>query len=277
MRSFWAAARYCVTASLIGFPMAGCGHTSAVESRFSAEYGCNDVSVRELGGNAFLASGCGESATYTCVSSDDPGWGKLAPESTCTREQSVARRMRRAPPSRAGRGQDVAGPDAAGRVSRHYDEQRKLQIVRADFEVERGVRLTLLGAPEAELGDVLVQIQAPAYALRSETCGSLEILVNAVPAGGSEFATTAQAQRVSVHAHFQFEQFKPLAKKYPTFGARLCRRKLELSERAVAQVQKFLVIYSELATEVQQKQAQEQPPAEAPDAGPPLAPSTVSM
>jgi hypothetical protein len=50
---------------------AGCASTSSrIRERFAHERGCPEaqVAVREKGGTVYAASGCGESAEYTCPS-----------------------------------------------------------------------------------------------------------------------------------------------------------------------------------------------------------------
>lgn len=50
---------------------AACMHQKAgvVKGRFRAEYSCRDeIDVQNLGGNAYLARGCGQQATYICES-----------------------------------------------------------------------------------------------------------------------------------------------------------------------------------------------------------------
>lgn len=207
---------------------------TSVRSRFHNDYDCNsDVDVRRVGlTNTYVASGCGYKANYTCL--DD---------FTCVRERPALA----AQPAAASRAPDVA----PAQVERRYDRARKIQIVRANFGIEPGVTMTLVGAPQAKLSDVLLEVRVHGYRIPKAACDKVEILVNSVPSPGTDLSLTYGPTSLVQQAHFDFSLFKPLGKDFPSFGARVCGRDLNLSEAAVVQLRKFLVIFSDLANEVQ--------------------------
>src|SRR5678815_4000242 len=47
--------------------LAGCTMAGTVHERATNEFSCSNVDVEELGGQSFTATGCGRTATYTCV------------------------------------------------------------------------------------------------------------------------------------------------------------------------------------------------------------------
>jgi hypothetical protein len=50
------------------FALVGCGGMSnTAQERAANDFGCSDVDVENVGGQSFTATGCGRSATYTCV------------------------------------------------------------------------------------------------------------------------------------------------------------------------------------------------------------------
>jgi hypothetical protein len=87
-------------------------------------------------------------------------------------------------------------------------------------------------------------------------------LVNGVPIAGTEFSASTEGADMRLQAHFAFEHFRPMAKRYPTFSSRYCSFNLELTEQQVDQLRKFLAIYSDLAVEVQKRN---QPPPQSVD------------
>jgi hypothetical protein len=218
----------------------GCGHGGAVKSRFASEFGCHSrISVKQLGAGGYLVNGCGRRAVYTCGTNRD---GSGVARSLCFRESdsgsSVARAPRGPAPSRAN-------------VARKYDEKRKMKTVVGSFSPSGSVTVTLAGAPSATLGEVLVELKVAHY-LTKKPCDALEVLVNAVPAAGARFSSEYQGGKLIAQARVDFQTFKPLAQKFATLGVRACGYETTLDEGVMNEVQKFFVIYSELATEASQ-------------------------
>ena len=118
--------------------------------------------------------------------------------------------------------------------------------------------VVLVGAPEHELTTVYLHMLVRGNQTRWETCDSLRILVNAEPLAGE---STEFEQRVGgrllmrASGRFDFESFKPLARKHAEFGVELCHQRLAFSEEQMPNVIKFLEIFSELAQDAQAKRA----------------------
>ncbi len=88
--------RACILGALLIVPSAGCGvvsvtmgmgpvMASAVRSRAASDFDCaeSQVSVAEAGTDtSFRATGCGRTATYTCVAQENT-------DPACTREGNV--------------------------------------------------------------------------------------------------------------------------------------------------------------------------------------------
>lgn len=68
--------------------LAGCAEmTLAARDRFEAEFRCDRsrVQVEELGGNAYRATGCGRTVTYTCEAAS--GMAAIQDPAVCRRER----------------------------------------------------------------------------------------------------------------------------------------------------------------------------------------------
>ena len=74
------------------FVLGGCGLMSSDAARvqFAQEFHCPEerVTLEEVGGAAFRASGCGESAVYVCRVAKKPMAGKSGDASPCARDDS---------------------------------------------------------------------------------------------------------------------------------------------------------------------------------------------
>lgn len=59
----------CLTLVALGAGVAGCGAEQTVRARAAADFHCSEreIQITELPGRAYVASGCGESATYSCT------------------------------------------------------------------------------------------------------------------------------------------------------------------------------------------------------------------
>jgi hypothetical protein len=85
---------------------AGCfSSLAAVKERAGKEYRCTEVQVEELGGNAYRAQACGQSAIYVCSASmgfcmKESGAAAAAPASYAAPAPMPAATMPAAPPMR---------------------------------------------------------------------------------------------------------------------------------------------------------------------------------
>jgi hypothetical protein len=240
----------------------GCiSQEAVVRDRFRAEYGCDGV-VRWLAGTSYRARGCGHLAIYTCVT---PNNGVV--EQICVRERGDEPGSS---PTPSAAQQQAWARSAQARVDRHYDEAQQAQVVQGDFTPAVGVTLQLLGAPKLELGDIAVHVVLPKSLARTP-CDSIALLVNGVPTPPAMVTPVDEGYRVRLIAHFDFQQFKPLAQRFPAFGVRRCGSDLRLTDADVAQLQKFLAIYSDMAVELQSAQEAGAP------AGEPLPKGSLSL
>jgi hypothetical protein len=151
--------------------------------------------------------------------------------------------------------------EAKSRVERRYDDKRQVQVVQSDFAPKPGVSMQFVGAPKVQLGDILFNLEMSRYD-GQRPCDKLELLINDVPLAATNASSSPVGARVRFSAHFEFQQFKPLAQRFPSFGVRRCDFQLKLSEADVRLLQKFLLMYSDMAVEVQS--AQEGTPAASP-------------
>jgi hypothetical protein len=195
-----------------------------------------------------VVDGCGYTATYTCATGRRGLFG--VSDEVCVRESDRG--------SRTVVVQNSAPKRQRSAVERRYDEKRKLETVVGTFSVAPNVSIVLAGAPGASLGEVSVELRVPRHLAR-EPCTSLEVLVNAIPSVGTQFTTSSKNAIYGAQARYDFQTFKPLAKQYSTLGARACGYEAKVDEQAMNDVQKFFVIYSQIASELA-----EPPPASVP-------------
>jgi hypothetical protein len=247
---------FCLTGALVG-----CGHTSAIESRFRSEFNCGSVSVRSIGGSSYIAEGCGARATYTCTTDRPSGWGGNSAwgVSSCSRE-SVAdntlpavRATSSYVPPRVRQEKQAE----RGSVERSFDEKRGIHVIKAKFKPPSlDADILLVGAPEHELTVVYVHALVRGNQKPWEGCNSLRTLVNAqpFPGEGTEFEQRVK-RRMMMRAsgRFHFEQFKPLARKYADFGVELCGQRLGFAQEQMPNVLKFLEMFSQVAMDAQSK------------------------
>lgn len=233
---------------LLGLLIAsGCAHRTVASDRFAAEYGCKKSRTRNIGGTTYVVEGCGYSATYTCATGRTEFYGGT--DQVCVRESDRG--------SRTVVVQNNAPKQQKSAVERRYDEKRKLETVVGTFAIAPNVALILAGAPGASLGEVSVELRVPRHLARQQ-CTSLEVLVNAVPSAGAQFTTSSKNAIYGAQARYDFQTFKPLAKQFSTLGARACGYEAKIDDHAMNDVQKFFVIYSQIASELAE------PPAAAP-------------
>jgi hypothetical protein len=242
---------------LFALSLSACGHTREVELRFGHDFDCHeDVSVKQVSESTFMASGCDEQATYTCV-------GPPGGTSTCVREYTDRdmRRMSAPAPAPVAESSSGAGP---GRVEREFDEQRKLHVVKVHFKAGRlGADIMFLGAPERELTAVYLKVWARGNQSMFKGCNSLRVLVNDEPFDGQRVNVqwSDKKWRAEASGVFEFEHFKPLGRKYATFGIDLCGQRLPFAEGQLVNMTKFLEIFSQIAVDAQAKQGSGTQPA----------------
>lgn len=139
------------------------------------------------------------------------------------------------------------------KVERHYDEKRKRQTVVGRFAPKASVAIVLVGTPGAPEGGIRVKLELPSIRATA-ACESLEVLVNGVPTKGEKLRFSRESSLRRLQAHYAFETFKPLAQHFATFGVRACGYDATLDETALAELQKFFVIYAEIARDLSIKQ-----------------------
>jgi hypothetical protein len=97
-----------------------------VHERAVADLGCDDVQIEHVAGGTFEATGCGRSATYTCVTQawssgtcvhdDDPSQGSPATRTAAPVATGQTSSARHAPPASAG-GFELGITDAQARAA----------------------------------------------------------------------------------------------------------------------------------------------------------------
>jgi hypothetical protein len=236
MRRGWA------LAGLLGLTIiaSGCAHRTVATDRFEAEYNCKKSRARNIGGTTYVVQGCGHVATYTCGTGRTELYG--AADQICIREADPSPRtvvMHNGAPTRRQK----------SAVERRYDEKRKLETVVGTFTTAPNVSIVLAGAPGASLGEVIVELRVPRHLTRGQ-CTSLEVLVNAVPNAGAQFTTSSKGGLYGSQARYDFQTFKPLAKRFSTLASRACGYEAKIDDQGMDDVQKFFVIYSQIASEL---------------------------
>ena len=226
--------------------LGACGHGSAVKQRFSAEAECNDVKVRAIGGSSYVASGCGQQATYACASYNQ-GFGQ---HTVCVRESSPQEAYTVAPATR------VRAHSSGGAVQRSFDEQRKLHVVKGKFKTTAlGAEVLLVGAPEHELTTVFMHVMVRGNQSKLRDCKALRVLVNGEPFDGLGFEVDGKDRWITrLSGRFEFEVFKPLGRRHAEFGVDACGQRLAFGEEQMPNLLKFLEIFSQIAIDVQGSQ-----------------------
>lgn len=76
-------------------------------------------------------------------------------------------------------------------------------------------------------------------------------MVNAQPSTTERNEPTSRGGRARIESRFALEVFRPLAARFPEFGVRACGTTWKFTPEQVAELQKLLVMYSDMATELQ--------------------------
>ncbi len=207
-----------------------------VRDLFSLQYDCDSVEVESMSKDTYQASGCGRIERYRCKTSAVFGSGY---HTACVQLE----RMRPQPAD--------PRPRAASSVKRIYDEEKGIQAVKGVFPFSYGDRVILVGAPEQELGTVMITLSISA--MKEEQC-VLEALVNEKPHAPDQIKREPddKGSREIVRGSFDFQIFKPLAQRFSTFELRFCGRSWKFHEQKMDDLRKFMTIYSEIAIEMQQ-------------------------
>lgn len=137
------------------------------------------------------------------------------------------------------------------RAAREFDSQRDLHIVRADFVLSKA-SLRLTSAPQVDLDTIDVRFSNRILGISPEQCKEMKVLINKQSFTSDKQETESFNRRIDMSGRFKFEVFKPLSRKYSSFGIEACGRSLNLSEADMETLKKFLVMVSQVATDVQQ-------------------------
>jgi hypothetical protein len=183
-----------------------------------------------------------------------------------------------AAPSRPAASSGGERPAAKAKVERAFDEQRELHIVRGSFSLAPGLQANLVGVPQVALGTIAVVLAGNVSNRRFAECAGVEVLINAQPFASQENATRRPAHGFDIESRFDFQIFRPLTQQFATFGIRACGHQWSFNDAQLGELQKFFVIYSQVAMQVQAGELpskadtaaasqSSQPPEEAPAPG----------
>lgn len=241
----------------------GCiSYPSVVRDRFEQEYGCSDVDVEEMSGNAFRASGCGVQATYVCVSDTrSPGTIAQTEDAVCIQESRPTVAGPATPPP----GPRYAWPPGSGRVRERRDDFQRVTVVQMDMTVSEQV-FRLVGAPAAIADVVMAEIEVPGGGERYRNCDEALLLADGTlhrlaakthESGAENLATTRFDLRLA--------DLRVISGATEVKG-RFCRRDWTFTPSQVETLRDFLDRYDRIAaTEAPAADASASAPA--PDAG----------
>lgn len=135
-------------------------------------------------------------------------------------------------------------------VKRGYDEGRQAHFVTGKFGVASGLTVIISGAPKVSLGTISVTLSG--YASSSvRLCTALEVLINGEPIGTEHNEGAPISGGVKIESKFDFSVFQPLAGRFPVFGVRACGTTWAFTPEQVEKLRALLVVYSDLAEEIQ--------------------------
>lgn len=236
-----------ISLALILSGLASCvSKESMARDLFSKRYNCYAVDVTSSrNGKLYYTRGCSRQATYECDDSLLITPWFWTSSVTCTELVSslpVPYESRKL---------------LLSEVERVYDEKHRLQAVRGRFFLRNGTRVVFVGSPEYELSTILVTASRVGTAANRADC-KLEALVNEKPIPNTDEERRKEPARSNtIAARFTFQDFKPLAQRYGTFGIRLCGKTWKFSEAQLNDLKKFFVIYSEIAQEILKNKSEE--------------------
>jgi hypothetical protein len=184
----------------------------------------------------------GEDAVQTACAPMSQGYA-AAPGSPAAAHSAPA-------PSSGGSGMQLT--DITGTAERSFDERRQLHIVNASFNFGAGIELKLIGVPQAALGPIGVTLAGKSWKPSVNECTTLEVVVNEQPYVPSELKASRRGDGGFIlDGRVDFQAFKGLGQTYATFALRVCKEQFAISNRQLPTLKKFLVMYSEIATQVQ--------------------------
>jgi hypothetical protein len=204
-------------------------------------YSCAYVQTGATYGSGSGGVVSGSSGQVNCSPMDAPRQDR-----TARRRTTPAATAATSGGSRSGHGEA-----ANARTERAFDEGRGVHVVRGQFQLDRSMRLHLVGIPQMALGRVAVFLRGYSPEPRIRECEGLEVLVNEQPFASDESKNRTKGTTVNLESRFDFEVFKPLSQQYSTFGSRACGRKWKVAEDQMEELKKFFVIYAQIAQQVQ--------------------------
>lgn len=147
-------------------------------------------------------------------------------------------------------GDSSASRHRRAKVNRGFDEARGIAYVRGTFGVAPRVDVVVMGAPTVAVGRIAVSVIGPAVTTPFDSCRSLDVMVNAQPSTTDQNIASAGAGRARIESKFAVEVFRPLATRYPEFAIRACGTTWKFTPEQVAELQKLLVMYSDMSAEL---------------------------
>lgn len=245
--------------SIAAFGVSGCG--PSLQAKSAGLIGCKaaDVQISDEDGGwgsqewtatchgrryACSSFAAGEDAVQSACSPMSGGYaaGSSAPSSAGSSSAPAA-----SSPSSA-----IQLSDITGTAERSFDEDRKLHVVKGTFGFGAGIDFKLIGVPQVALGPIGVTLSGKSWKPSVNECNALEVVVNGQPHAPSDLKATRRPDGGFVlDGRVDFQAFKGIGQTYSTFGLRACKETFELSNRQMPQLKKFLVMYSEIATQVQ--------------------------
>lgn len=214
--------------------LSGCAaRQQTLKHATAGHVGCpaDEIAIYDAVGNGSWKAVC-RGEVYICSA---VGTGYAVQVSCSVMQGPSAARMRRA--------------EQTASVTRGFNEKANISFVRADFKLP-GAELRVIGAPQVELGRLVFTVSGGTYSPAAK-CDNLDVLVNGKPTSAAMGAIKGERGRFSVEGSLEFSVFKPLASQFPEFSVRMCSETWNFTGEQVAQLRKFLVMYSELAQEVQ--------------------------
>jgi len=100
------------------------------------------------------------------------------------------------------------------------------------------------------MGTISVTLSGYA-APRVRDCPALEVLINGEPVNTEQNENTPISGGVKIESRFDFAVFRPLAGRFPAFGVRACGTSWSFTPHQLEQLRALFVVYSDLATELQ--------------------------
>lgn len=135
---------------------------------------------------------------------------------------------------------------SSNRAERIYNEERSMHVVRASFDVGKGLKLNVVGIPKLVPGKLALTVAGPTAHAELLACESIEALVNAEPFASAENARASTDQAVALEGRFEAALFAPIAQQYSTFGIRACGAAWQLDESQMEEMKKLLVMFEQL-------------------------------